>query len=326
MAYIICEPCVGTKDTACVDVCPVDCIHPRKDEPEFQSKDMLYIHPDECIDCGACVPACPVEAIFALDETPEKWVHFIPMSAVLSSKAMAASPRSCELAGPTFQLVGPMDVAPVTGRAQAAVIAFALSSEARWHEGGGHRCRPPAPTRHAALRKPDTRSPSGSRGRGLTTWLSPFAPVRQRPPSLSGRVRQSQTRGRGAQEARSIRSRSDRAPAMRSGRPDSSAKPIAVRWARAVACVCARAVRRRASSPPRANSIRLRPGARRVGRSRATCDIHALIMTSTNDCTGSAGVSYRNYINLLPNKDRSEKAAWARRAVGSSTRSAMRRR
>jgi NAD-dependent dihydropyrimidine dehydrogenase PreA subunit len=42
---------------------------------------MLYIHPDECIDCGACVPACPVEAIFALDETPEKWKSFIPVNA-----------------------------------------------------------------------------------------------------------------------------------------------------------------------------------------------------------------------------------------------------
>jgi NAD-dependent dihydropyrimidine dehydrogenase PreA subunit len=81
MAYIICEPCVGTKDTACVDVCPVDCIHPRKDEAEFETAEMLYIHPDECIDCGACVPACPVEAIFALDEVPEKWTAFIPRNA-----------------------------------------------------------------------------------------------------------------------------------------------------------------------------------------------------------------------------------------------------
>ena len=81
MAYIICEPCVGTKDTACVDVCPVDCIHPRKDESGFESAEMLFIHPDECIDCGACVPACPVEAIFALDETPEKWKGFIPVNA-----------------------------------------------------------------------------------------------------------------------------------------------------------------------------------------------------------------------------------------------------
>ena len=55
-----------------MDVCPVDCIHPRKDEPEFATAEMLYIHPDECIDCGACVPACPVEAIFALDETPRE--------------------------------------------------------------------------------------------------------------------------------------------------------------------------------------------------------------------------------------------------------------
>jgi len=86
VAYIICEPCVGTKDTACVDVCPVDCIHPRKDEPQFQSAEMLYIHPDECIDCGACVPACPVDAIFALDETPDKWSQFIPKNAEFYQK------------------------------------------------------------------------------------------------------------------------------------------------------------------------------------------------------------------------------------------------
>ena len=86
VAYIITEPCIGTKDTACVDVCPVDCIHPRKDEPEFANVEQLYIHPDECIDCGACVPACPVEAIFALDETPEKWKNFIPVNAQFFQK------------------------------------------------------------------------------------------------------------------------------------------------------------------------------------------------------------------------------------------------
>ena len=81
MAYIICEPCIGTKDHGCVDVCPVDCIHPRKDEPDFVSATQLYIHPDECIDCGACVPACPEEAIFALDEVPDKWKNFIDVNA-----------------------------------------------------------------------------------------------------------------------------------------------------------------------------------------------------------------------------------------------------
>ena len=86
MAYIITEPCIGTKDTACVDVCPVDCIHPRKDEPEFATTEMLFIHPDECIDCGACVPACPVEAIYALDETPDKWKDFIGKNAAFYQK------------------------------------------------------------------------------------------------------------------------------------------------------------------------------------------------------------------------------------------------
>ena len=71
MPFVITDPCIGTKDTACVDVCPVDCIHPRKDEPEFEAMTMLYIHPDECIDCGACVPACPVMAIYdSHDATP----------------------------------------------------------------------------------------------------------------------------------------------------------------------------------------------------------------------------------------------------------------
>ena len=75
LAVINADNCTGCE--SCLEVCPVDCIHPRKDEPEFESETKLYIHPDECIDCGACVPACPVEAIFANDEVPEKWVNFI---------------------------------------------------------------------------------------------------------------------------------------------------------------------------------------------------------------------------------------------------------
>jgi ferredoxin len=81
MAYIIAEPCIGTKDTACVDVCPVDCIHPRKDEEKFETVEMLYIHPDECIDCGACEPACPVQAIFPEEDTPEQWKNYIKLNA-----------------------------------------------------------------------------------------------------------------------------------------------------------------------------------------------------------------------------------------------------
>ena len=51
MPYVITEACIGTKDKSCVDVCPVDCI--------YEGPEMLYIHPDECIDCGACEPECP---------------------------------------------------------------------------------------------------------------------------------------------------------------------------------------------------------------------------------------------------------------------------
>jgi ferredoxin len=83
MAFIITDPCIGTKDAACVDVCPVDCIHPRKDEPEFAISTILYIHPDECIDCGACVPACPVAAIYDSPEsTPDSQKVLIEANAV----------------------------------------------------------------------------------------------------------------------------------------------------------------------------------------------------------------------------------------------------
>jgi NAD-dependent dihydropyrimidine dehydrogenase PreA subunit len=81
MAYVIAEPCIGVKDTACVDACPVDCIHPRKDAADFESATQLYIDPIECIDCGACVPVCPVSAIFALDDLPEKWADFTEVNA-----------------------------------------------------------------------------------------------------------------------------------------------------------------------------------------------------------------------------------------------------
>ncbi len=76
MAYVIAEPCIGTKDTACDDACPDDCIHPKKDENDNGTAKMLYNKPGECIDCGACVPVCPVSAIFALDDLPEKWSDF----------------------------------------------------------------------------------------------------------------------------------------------------------------------------------------------------------------------------------------------------------
>ena len=81
MAYVIAEPCIGTKDTACVDACPVDCIHPSKRESEYETAQQLFIDPVECIDCGACVPVCPVSAIYAADDLPDKWKHYVEINA-----------------------------------------------------------------------------------------------------------------------------------------------------------------------------------------------------------------------------------------------------
>ena len=92
MPFIIAEPCVGTCDTACVEVCPVDCIHGpydkegRGEEAKVsgfvpKDSDSLYIDPEECIDCGACEPECPVEAIFEETEFPAEWEKYIGINA-----------------------------------------------------------------------------------------------------------------------------------------------------------------------------------------------------------------------------------------------------
>src|SRR5437667_12697350 len=81
MAYVIAEPCIGTKDTACVDACPVDCIHPKKDEPNHAEAELLYIDPVECIDCGAFVPVCAVSGIVAPDVLTEMSADFTPKNA-----------------------------------------------------------------------------------------------------------------------------------------------------------------------------------------------------------------------------------------------------
>jgi ferredoxin len=70
MPYVVTDNCQDCRFTDCVEVCPVDCF--------YGDARMLYIHPDECIDCGACEPACPVEAIFAEDDLPadkESWLQ-----------------------------------------------------------------------------------------------------------------------------------------------------------------------------------------------------------------------------------------------------------
>jgi NAD-dependent dihydropyrimidine dehydrogenase PreA subunit len=73
MTYVIAEPCVDVKDKSCIEECPVDCI--------YEGGRMLYIHPDECVDCGACEPVCPVEAIYYEDDLPEQWAEYTRVNA-----------------------------------------------------------------------------------------------------------------------------------------------------------------------------------------------------------------------------------------------------
>ena len=69
MPYVITEPCIGTKDASCVAVCPVDCI--------YEAAEQYYVHPGECIDCGACELECPVQAIFPDTDVPAEWTSYI---------------------------------------------------------------------------------------------------------------------------------------------------------------------------------------------------------------------------------------------------------
>jgi ferredoxin len=78
MAYVVAEPCIKCKYTDCVEVCPVNCF--------YEGANVLVIHPDECIDCGACEPVCPTKAIFPESDLPEKWAKYKDINAEYASK------------------------------------------------------------------------------------------------------------------------------------------------------------------------------------------------------------------------------------------------
>ena len=141
MTYIIALPCVDVLDKACIEECPVDCI--------YEGERMLYIHPDECVDCGACEPVCPVEAIFYEDDVPDQWKDYYKANVEFFSEL--GSPGGASK-------TGKINVDhPHRGRAPAA---------------GGRALRSLAGA--AAARSPGTRSP----GRGS----APAPPGRDRGP------------------------------------------------------------------------------------------------------------------------------------------------
>ena len=79
MAYVITDTCI--KDSLCVDACPVDCIHPKQDEPAFAEATQMYVDPGACIDCGACVPVCTSGSIFSAEEIPDDKKDFVEKNA-----------------------------------------------------------------------------------------------------------------------------------------------------------------------------------------------------------------------------------------------------
>ena len=95
---IITEACIGVKDRACVDVCPVQCIYefdaatnvlfsedeagsgvianthtPNPDSIAVFGDTLLYVNVDECTSCTACYQpdVCPVGAIYSEEHVPD---------------------------------------------------------------------------------------------------------------------------------------------------------------------------------------------------------------------------------------------------------------
>ena len=92
MAMVVCEPCFGCKYTDCVVVCPVDAFR--------EGEQMLYIHPEVCIDCGACVPECPVSAIYYEGDVPEPWRDYIALNAEMAPRCSEITERRAPLSVP----------------------------------------------------------------------------------------------------------------------------------------------------------------------------------------------------------------------------------
>lgn len=90
MAYVVTAPCFGCKYTDCVVVCPADCFH--------EGDQMLYIDPEECVDCDACRSECPVDAIFYEDNVPAEWKEFIKLNAEMAKKTPSITERKAPLA------------------------------------------------------------------------------------------------------------------------------------------------------------------------------------------------------------------------------------
>ena len=135
MTYVIAQPCVDLKDKACIEECPVDCI--------YEGERSLYIHPDECVDCGACEPVCPVEAIYYEDDTPEQWADYYKANVEffddLGSPGGAAKMGLIPKDHPFIADLPPQDHERLTRRLVAPPAGLPLGL-ARSDQGAGEFC------------------------------------------------------------------------------------------------------------------------------------------------------------------------------------------
>ncbi len=129
MTYVIGEPCVDIRDKACVDECPVDCI--------YEGERMLYIHPDECVDCAACEPVCPVEAIIYVDDATDDWQPYVAANADFFRRVGGVTGRCTWIGQAAVRCTAGVPVAEEGYRGGlSAFVAFWVGSV----RGGGGRC------------------------------------------------------------------------------------------------------------------------------------------------------------------------------------------
>jgi len=102
MTWVITRLCIDCVDMACVEVCPVDCIYAYDGSDSETFPNMLYIDPEECINCGVCEPECPWEAIFEDEQVPEVFQEDTPLNAkILEHKDEFSVPEVEEKSKPT---------------------------------------------------------------------------------------------------------------------------------------------------------------------------------------------------------------------------------
>lgn len=175
MTFVVAEPCIGTKDRACVDVCPVACF--------YEGADQLYINPDECIDCAACEPVCPVDAIFAEADVPDQWKSYIQKQVEFFKANPGVTPAkgNAELGaggmGPNAA-PWPSEAAAKAGMAAAPAAAAAPKAEAKPAPAAA-----PAP---AAMAEPRPAAPAPSPPAAAA--LAPAAPRVTVPRAAPGEV------------------------------------------------------------------------------------------------------------------------------------------